>query len=228
MQRPGPLARAAAVVAAGAGAVVAVTELVHLWLVGHDDDSVGDDGAGGIGGRPLPAGTPGVIVVLGLPGTNPALRAAQRWRVDQALQLWRSGGWERVVFTGGAVRSAESEAAQMAALAVRSGLDEAAVVLDERSRSTWENVVEASRLVGDADVVAIMSDGLHAARARTYWRDQQGPAAPRLVLGHRHRPFRHLWIRVPSTAVEVLHRIKRRAGGPSALSRWRSRPTPDV
>jgi vancomycin permeability regulator SanA len=158
----------------------------------------------------VPPTGPGAIVVLGVPGTNPALRAVQRWRVDLALDLWKTGRWERVIFTGGPIRSPRSEAAEMAAMAVDRGLDERAVVLDERSSSTWENVLEASHLVGEAVVVAIASDAAHASRARTYWLDQRGTASPALILADRHGLLDHWWLRVPATAVELVHRASRR------------------
>lgn len=162
----------------------------------------------------LPPAGRGAIVVLGVPGTKPWLRAAQRWRVDLAVKAWRSGRCDLVVFTGAAVRSVRSESSEMAELAERRGLDPAAVALDERSRSTWENVTEASRLVderlGSVDFVILASDALHAVRAATYWRDQRGEAAPPLVLADRRLVPDHLWLRVPATLFELVHRARRR------------------
>lgn len=185
---------------AGVGALVAAVE-VGRWRALSRTDT-------------LPAEGRGAIVVLGVPGTNAALRAAQRWRVDLALAAWRTGRCDLVVFTGAAVRSPVSEAQEMAALARGRGLDPGVIVLDERSRSTWENVTEASRLVaehqGAVAFVVLASDALHAVRAATYWRDQHGDASPRLILADRRlRPDR-LWLRVPSTLGELLHRARRR------------------
>jgi uncharacterized SAM-binding protein YcdF (DUF218 family) len=155
-----------------------------------------------------------VVVVLGVPGRNAVLRAVQRWRVDLAMEAWRTGRCDLVVFTGAAIRPGPSEASQMAALARRQGLEPAVIVLDERSRSTWENVVEASRLVtehrAEAAFVVLASDALHGARAATYWRDQHGEAGPRLVLADRRLAPDHLWLRVPATVVELIHRARRR------------------
>ncbi|MDH4365714.1 MAG: YdcF family protein, partial [Acidimicrobiia bacterium] len=101
--------------------------------------------------------------------------------------------------------------AEMAEIAVTRGLDPALVVLDERSRSTWENITEAARLVGPADFVVLASDAFHAARARLYWWDQHGAdASPLFVLADRYRSFDHLALRAPATVVEIAHRIRRR------------------
>ncbi len=190
-----------ALAAGGLIAAVGVSELGRWRALGRTDT--------------LPASGRGAVVVLGVPGTRPWLRAAQRWRVDLAVAAWRGGRCELVVFTGAAVRSARSESSEMAELARRRGLDPAApVALDERSRSTWENVTEASRLIeeqlGRVDFVIIASDALHAVRAATYWRDQHGEAAPPLVLADRRLVPDHLWLRVPATLFELVHRARRR------------------
>ncbi len=162
-------------------------------------------------GPDVPAIGRGAVVVLGLPGTNPLLRVAQRWRVDLAMAAVATGRIDRVVFTGGPVRSGRSEAAEMAGIAVARGLDPDLVALDERSRSTWENVTEAARLVGPVDFVVLASDAFHAARARVYWWDQHGAeASPLFVLADRYRRFDHLALRAPATVVEVVHRLRRR------------------
>ena len=152
----------------------------------------------------------GVIVVLGVPGTNAATRAVQRWRVELAVQTWRWLACNRVIFTGGAVRSEEAEAAQMAAVARRLGLDPAVIVVEDSSTSTWENVTKASQLAGDVDYVVLVSDALHAARARNYWRDQHPGPVPALFLADRYRPLDHFWWRTPATMVELLHRARAR------------------
>lgn len=164
----------------------------------------------GAGPEVPPAGR-GAVVVLGVPGTNRLLRVAQRWRVDLALAAVATGRIDRVVFTGGAVRSERSEASEMAEIAVARGLDPALVVLDEHSRSTWENVTAAADLVGPAEFVVLASDAFHAARARVYWWDQHGAdASPLFVVADRYRRFDHLALRAPATVVEIVHRIRRR------------------
>lgn len=157
----------------------------------------------------------GVIVVLGVPDTNPVTRAVQRWRVDLAVRTWRWLGCDQVIFTGGAVRSSEAEAVQMAAVARGRGLDPAAIVIEDAATSTWENVTRASQLAGDVDYVVLVSDALHAARARNYWRDQHPGPAPALFLADRYRPLDHFWWRTPATLFELAHRARARlrAGG---------------
>lgn len=57
----------------------------------------------------------------------------------------------------------------MAKLAITLGIDPAITILESNSTSTWSNVENSSRLVAGSDVVIIVSDPIHAARARRYW-----------------------------------------------------------
>ena len=108
-------------------------------------------------------------------------------------------------------RSGRSEAAELAELACAIGLDPALVVLEERSRTTRENVVHAAGLIGEATTVVLVSDVLHAARARAYWK-RQGSPVPALVLADRYRPFDRVGIRTLVTVVELLYRASPIAG----------------
>jgi uncharacterized SAM-binding protein YcdF (DUF218 family) len=157
----------------------------------------------------IPATGSGAVVVLGLPGTNAATRAVQRWRVELGVRAWRECGCERVVFTGTATRGRVSESSEMAQIARKLGLPAEAVLLDEKSRSTWENVEQAATLVGNGDYVIVASDALHATRARAYWHEQHPEGAPKVLLADRYSPLDHFWLRLPAMLGELLHRARR-------------------
>ena len=187
MTRPAPLVAGLAAVTAA----VAAAQAVH-WSLART-------------GTEPPADGEVVIVVLGVPGTNPVLRAVQRWRAALAAETAERLPVGRVVFTGGVTRSGRSEAAELAGLACRHGLDPALVVLEERSRTTRQNVQHAAGLVGDAAAVVLVSDVLHASRARSYWQRHDGPV-PALVLADRYRPFDRVVIRTAVTVAELAYR----------------------
>jgi hypothetical protein len=129
---------------------------------------------------------PRTIVVLGYPSAKDGSTSwLQRYRVRIALRSYRPG--DVVVFCGGVTRGAtRSEAAVMADHAERCGLPVEAIVLEDRSRSTWENIENSRPLLGGGPVV-IASNTLHARRARAYlWRQEQ-PAALRLRRGNDYR-----------------------------------------
>jgi len=62
------------------------------------------------------------------------------------------------------------------------------LVLDEQSRSTWENVANAIPLIEDADLIKVVSNPLHAQRARLYLQHQRPDLASRLVRAADYRP----------------------------------------
>jgi hypothetical protein len=74
----------------------------------------------------------------------------------------------------------------MAAYAVEQRGYSGKVVLEEESRTTWENVVNAIPLVEDAD--RIVSNSLHAQKARRYLHRLRPDLARRLVRADDYRP----------------------------------------
>jgi uncharacterized SAM-binding protein YcdF (DUF218 family) len=132
------------------------------------------------------------VIVLGCKNRrSDRANALNRWRVRAAvrsadLNLARS----YFVFCGTARdAAAASEAALMARYATRAcGVPEGRALLEERSRSTWENVSYAIPLVEDADQIKIVSNSMHALRGRLYLHRQRPDLAERLVPAQDYRP----------------------------------------
>ena len=147
------------------------------------------------------------VIVLGCKNRRPdRANALNRWRVRAAvrsadLNLARS----YFVFCGTARdATAASEAALMAHYAMRAcGVPESRVLLEERSRSTWENVSYAIPLVKDADQIKIVSNSMHALRGRLYLHRQRPDLAERLVPAQDYRPG-ELWPRKPLLTLYAL------------------------
>lgn len=130
----------------------------------------------------------------------------------QARQRW---GSSTVIFTGGdPAHMGTSEAAQMADIAKSMGLPDSEIVLEENAESTWQNIVHTRKIIGDADVVVIISDALHVRRALGYWHQQDPDVGRRVVGPGEHRLLDHFWVTAPSTWIEISRSI---------VSRLRSR-----
>lgn len=150
-------------------------------------------------------------MVLGLPGKSAIYRSAQRWRVAKAMQERQRWGSTTIIFTGGdPAGMGASEAAQMADIARAMGLPDEEIVLEESAESTWQNVVHSRPLVGDADVVVVISDALHVRRALAYWRQQDPNVDVRVVGPSSHRPLDHVWITAPSSVFEISRSVVNR------------------
>ncbi len=121
------------------------------------------------------------IVVLGarvLPGGVPS--GSLRARVERAVELWREGAAPLLVFTGGVGEHPPSEARVMLGVAAALGVPESACLLEERSRSTWENARHTAALLHarGIDAAIIVSDPFHLFRARQHFRRQGIDATP--------------------------------------------------
>jgi uncharacterized SAM-binding protein YcdF (DUF218 family) len=113
-----------------------------------------------------------VIVVLGASlgrdGTpNPALIR----RSEHAAALWKAGRAERILCTGGVgqqLRIPRSEADACREILVKEGVPRAAVVLEETSRSTEEQVrnIHAMMVEQGWTRATLVSDSYHVFRAR--------------------------------------------------------------
>ncbi|WP_127104189.1 YdcF family protein [Pararhodobacter zhoushanensis] len=110
-----------------------------------------------------------VAVVLGAAvwaGSEPS--PTLRRRVDCAVGLYHDGRVAAILGCGGVGRHRPSEAAVMARLCLEAGVPETAVLLEDQSTSTRENLVNAQqilRALGISDVV-VVSDPYHLPRAR--------------------------------------------------------------
>jgi hypothetical protein len=119
-----------------------------------------------------------------------------------------------VIFAGGGRRSEVTEAEVMATyardvLAVPSE----EIRLESDSWSTWEGVAFSLPIVGEADVIKIASDPLHAARARSYlWRMRPDLAA-RLAPANDYRVLERWWIKAAALADASFRVIRGRLAG---------------
>lgn len=185
---------------------VMVTGLISLWCActAHSRASM----------TPIPDADNVAVVVLGYPSRrNGKPHPLQVWRTQIAEAAARVHGASLVVFTGRGRRGEPSEAQVMADLArLPNGL---VTILEEESTTTWQNVAHAFRLVTDAEIVVIVSDPLHAARARSYWLKQNEADVARVFVTTESSFWDHWWLKLP-TAIDAVGRALIRS---SALAR---------
>jgi uncharacterized SAM-binding protein YcdF (DUF218 family) len=160
------------------------------------------------------AGGNRAVVVLGHPARRSGRpHPVQRARVATAVAVFRAVDADRIVMCGGARKNATVEADVMVGLARDLGVDPDALVAERDSTTTWENVREAETLVRDCAAVHLVSEPLHAARARRYWLRQFPADADRVfvTLGTTGTGW---WITVPSAAYELGIVVRDRILGP--------------
>jgi uncharacterized SAM-binding protein YcdF (DUF218 family) len=120
------------------------------------------------------------LVVLGAKlGAGGAAGPALLRRAEAAARAWAGGGYAVVVVTGGPPVAEPSEAAVLRAELVARGVPEAAILLEPRARSTFENAAFAIPLLRARGIarVAVVSDAYHLPRAMIVMRALGMPAS---------------------------------------------------
>jgi uncharacterized SAM-binding protein YcdF (DUF218 family) len=142
------------------------------------------------------------VLVLGCP-----LPVLQRWRVRIAVRS-TDPQLARFVFSGGAVHTPVSEAQMMADYAIHTlGVPTANIIIEDRSRTTVENVINSAPLMADSPAVKIASNTLHARRARRIMFDESPQLAKRLAPTRDYLPGE--WGPLHAMLMAVEHRRTR-------------------
>ncbi len=103
-----------------------------------------------------------VIVILGA-GLGPALRR----RVALGARLFHAGEADQVIVTGGAIGSPPTEAEAMRALALKHGVPEERIIIEDKATRTFENALYTVRIMEDRGWARalVVSDPFHLPRA---------------------------------------------------------------
>ncbi|MEU3269293.1 YdcF family protein [Saccharomonospora sp. NPDC006951] len=130
------------------------------------------------------------VVVLGFRDTGgERANALNRWRMRAALRSIDPAMSDSILVCSGASGAGSvSEAALLARYAVAERGFTGTARLEERSRSTWQNIENVIPLIEHADQIKIVSNPLHAQKARLYLRHQRPDLAERLVRADDYRP----------------------------------------
>ncbi|MBD0744196.1 YdcF family protein [Streptomyces sp. CBMA152] len=129
------------------------------------------------------------VVVLGYRNPQATANFINRWRVHAGIRSIAadSAHSTRVIFSGGAISSAATEAQVMADYAKSALNFDGTVLLEDQSATTWENVTNVIPLLEDVDRIKIASQPAHALKARAYLRRQRPDLAEKLVRANDYR-----------------------------------------
>ncbi len=156
----------------------------------------------------LPARSEAVVVLGYRNARGDRANALNRWRVRAALRSIDPALGSILVCSGGSGTDSSSEAALLARYAVVERGFAGTVLLEERSRSTWQNIENVIPLIEHADQIKIVSNPLHALKGRLYLRRQRPDLADRLVRAADYR-FGEAWPIKPLFALYGLRDLTR-------------------
>jgi len=181
--RPRSLARRAF------GLLLKLLLLCALWLLGVAAWIIW------IGGRDE-AAPADAIVVLGAAAYDAVPSPVLAARIDHGIDLYHTGDAATLIFTGGhgtGARFAESEVSRRYAL--KRGVPANAILIETRSRTTYENLTEARALLRAHGLhrVIVVSDPLHMARALRLSHELGIDAVGSPTPSTRFRSFRTRW-----------------------------------
>jgi uncharacterized SAM-binding protein YcdF (DUF218 family) len=107
-------------------------------------------------------------VVLGAAVWTEEVSPVFKERINHAVNLYRKGQVRRLIFTGGQGNPGEpTESSAARDYALQSGVSASAILIEEKSHNTYENILYAKQLADAHGIkkVLIVSDPLHMKRA---------------------------------------------------------------
>jgi uncharacterized SAM-binding protein YcdF (DUF218 family) len=146
-----------------------------------------------------------VVLVPGYPTHDDGtLSPVQRVRVEAGFSAYQKQHCKKIVLSGGAVANPYSEAETMANFAKTLGVPDQDIIVEGRSRNTWENIGCSLTDLKNYSSILITSDILHAKRAKRYLCRQQPSLCSRVMPIGNVLPWRLLWWKVPAAAHELI------------------------
>jgi uncharacterized SAM-binding protein YcdF (DUF218 family) len=88
------------------------------------------------------------------------------------------------------------------------------IAVENRSISTWENVLLALPMAERYETVMFASDPIHCARARAYAHRQRPDLTGRIASADDYRLLERWWLKVPTVAYELWGRARHQ------ITRW--------
>lgn len=132
-------------------------------------------------------------VVLGAAVWSQGVSPVFRERINHAIELYRRGRVHKIIFTGGqGNRNEPTEAAAARNYAVSNGISPSDILIEQRSHTTYENLVNAKQLADTHGLkkVLIVSDPMHMKRAIAMAHDVGLDAYPSPTLTTRYTGLR--------------------------------------
>lgn len=162
-----------------------------------------------LGTRPGP-GDAEAVVVLGYGNRGDRANFVNRYRVRAGIRSVDRDADSIVVMCGGTVEGDVPEAVLMERFAHEELEYTGRILVEPKSRSTWENIENAIPLIEHVDRIKIVSNSPHAEVAREYLWQQRPDLAERLVRADEHRVGEIVPMKIGAALRLVLFRWKHR------------------
>lgn len=147
------------------------------------------------------------IIILGYPANidgSPSPILSER--IKKGMELYKNGGAEKIICTGGAIKNEHIEADVMANELVKNGIPESSIIREKDSRATWENLKISKKIMQNNgfETAVIVSQLGHIRRASIY--------AAEMEVKHTVKKADMPWILIllaPLIYINIYYRINR-------------------
>ena len=98
-------------------------------------------------------------------------------RAQKGIELYKQGYAKNIVFSGAAIDDGPSNALEMKKLAIKEGIDNKLIFLDEASQNTYENAVYSKKILDQvaAKKIILVTSPYHQRRANETFESVLGP-----------------------------------------------------
>ena len=108
------------------------------------------------------------ILVLGAKvKPDGSMSNALQFRCERALEAWNAGAAKYIIACGGVCGGPASEASVIRSFLMAKGMPEAAILMEDRSANTWENLINARRIMDERGLkkAMLVTSDYHLTRA---------------------------------------------------------------
>lgn len=168
-------------------------------------------------GSGVSAGADEAVVVPGFKNRGDRANYMNRYRVRAGIRSIDPTARSSVLVLCGGTVGGDTPEADLLEVYARDQLGYTGPIrLDRSSMSTWENVLNAIPLIEDAQAIKIVSNSLHAQKARSYLWKLRPDLAERLVRGADYRLGEISLVKPLAAALGLRNLLTLRARGLSA------------
>lgn len=155
----------------------------QAWSINHI--GYGDDGS-----------KADCAIVLGAAAYHTKPSPVFQARIDHAIKLYKEGRVKTLILTGGYGKDAEFSESEVAYdYCVKKGIPEDDILLEKKSQTTEENIIEAEKLMHDQGInnALLVSDPWHLKRALAIAKKHDVVAKPSATRTSMYRSEKSQW-----------------------------------
>lgn len=131
-------------------------------------------------------------IVCGYPANDDGtISEILKSRIEKAIELYHQKQVRYIIVSGGAVHNQYSEAITMKDYAIKQGVSEDKIIIEDKARSTYHNMMYASELMQQyhLDTCYVVTNNWHMIKAKYYAKKFHLNFEPKACAKPKHMPY---------------------------------------